>query len=177
MLQSPFLSGFEWSCGPSTCTYSVHSAEHKFELGAKTMFKSSILQIQDRGTAEERLWRAVITKTLEEWICGPLSFSRKAEQFLFDDNKDFKAVCSSAGMDPESLEKTAQNHTRSRHPKRKYSLPSADSKKVRPSAACRLGPKSVRGLTSLFGGQSLLQFVPAIHPAMPSKQHEGEPRR
>jgi hypothetical protein len=82
-----------------------HSAERKFELGAKTMFKSSVLQIQDRGTAEERLWRAVITKTLEEWMCGPLSFSRKAEQFLFDDNKDFKAVCSSAGMDPDRLRK------------------------------------------------------------------------
>ena len=69
------------------------------------MFKSSLLHIQDHGTAEERLWRAVITKTLEEWICGPLSFSRKAEQFLFDDNADFKAVCSSAGMDPERLRK------------------------------------------------------------------------
>jgi hypothetical protein len=69
------------------------------------MFKSSMLQINDQGTAEERLWRAVITKTLEEWMCGPLSFSRKAEQFLFDDNNDFKAVCSSAGMDPERLRK------------------------------------------------------------------------
>lgn len=67
------------------------------------MFKSSILQLQERGTAEERLWRAVITKSLEEWMCGPLSFSRKAEQFLFDDNKDFKAVCSSAGMDADRL--------------------------------------------------------------------------
>ena len=82
-----------------------HSAGQKFELGAKTMFKSSVLHIQDRGTAEERLWRAVITKTLEEWMCGPLSFSRKAEQFLFEDKKDFKAVCSSAGMDPERLRK------------------------------------------------------------------------
>jgi len=69
------------------------------------MFKSSLLHIHDRGTAEERLWRAVITKTLEEWICGPLSFSRKAEQFLFHDNTDFKAVCSSAGMDPDRLRK------------------------------------------------------------------------
>ncbi len=73
------------------------------------MFQSSILRINQQGTqqatAEERLWRAVITKSLEEWICGPLSFSRKAEQFLFNDNKDFKAVCSSAGMDPERLRK------------------------------------------------------------------------
>lgn len=67
------------------------------------MFKSSILQLQEQGSAEERLWRAVITKSLEEWMCGPLSFSRKAEQFLFDDNRDFKAVCSSAGMDPDRL--------------------------------------------------------------------------
>ncbi len=72
------------------------------------MFKSSMLQIADKGSAEERLWRAVITKSLEEWICGPLTFSRKAEQFLFDDNKDFKAVCSSAGMDPERLRKRLQ---------------------------------------------------------------------
>ena len=85
-----------------------HSAEQTFELGAKNMFKSSIMQIHDRGTAEEKLWRAVITKTLEEWICGPLTFSRKAEQFLFEDKKDFKAVCSSAGMDPERLRKRLQ---------------------------------------------------------------------
>ncbi len=67
------------------------------------MFNSSIFHAQDQGTAEEKLWRAVIAKTLEEWICGPLSFSRKAEQFLFEDNHDFRAVCSSAGMDPERL--------------------------------------------------------------------------
>jgi hypothetical protein len=73
------------------------------------MFKSSVLQLNDRGTAEEKLWRAVITKTLEEWMCGPLSFSRKAEQFLFEDNNDFKAVCSSAGMDPERLRKRLKN--------------------------------------------------------------------
>lgn len=69
------------------------------------MFKTSTLQVADKGTAEERLWRAVITKSLEEWMCGPLSFSRKAEEFLFEDKKDFKAVCSSAGMDPERLRK------------------------------------------------------------------------
>ena len=72
-------------------------------IGGKSMLKSSLLLFQDQGTAEERLWRAVIAKTLEEWICGPLSFSRKAEQFLFQDNHDFQAVCSSAGMDPDRL--------------------------------------------------------------------------
>src|SRR5271165_3795640 len=87
------------------CTYHVTQSHNKFGMGARIMFQSSMLRINDRGTAEERLWRAVITKTLEEWMCGPLSFSRKAEQFLFHDNKDFKAVCSSAGMDPERLRK------------------------------------------------------------------------
>jgi hypothetical protein len=81
----------------------MRPTEYKLELGGIGMFESSHLSIHDRATAEEKLWRAVITKTLEEWICGPLSFSRKAEQFLFDDNSDFKAVCSSAGMDPERL--------------------------------------------------------------------------
>ena len=79
------------------------------------MFQSSILRINDRGTAEERLWRAVITKSLEEWICGPLRFSRKAEQFLFHDNKDFKAVCSSAvNSDTSLLERSAATSPRGR---------------------------------------------------------------
>jgi len=69
------------------------------------MFRNTIFHGRDRGTAEEKLWRAVIAKTLEEWISGPLSFSRKAEQFLFEDNQDFQAVCSSAGMDPDRLRK------------------------------------------------------------------------
>ncbi|HEV2521499.1 MAG TPA: hypothetical protein VGT24_03885 [Candidatus Acidoferrales bacterium] len=69
------------------------------------MLKNTIFSVPDQGSAEEKLWRAVIAKTLEEWICGPLTFSRKAEQFLFEDNNDFRAVCSSAGMDPERLRK------------------------------------------------------------------------
>jgi hypothetical protein len=67
------------------------------------MFTNAASEIRDRETSEEKLWRAVIAKTLEEWISGPLSFSRKAEHFLFEDEKDFQAVCSSAGMDPGRL--------------------------------------------------------------------------
>jgi hypothetical protein len=67
------------------------------------MFQSSVLENRDRGTAEERLWRAVIAKTLEEWVRGPLRYSRIAEEFLFHDEKDFQSVCSSAGMDPRNL--------------------------------------------------------------------------
>lgn len=72
------------------------------------MFVSATHQSMDQTTAEERLWRAVIARTLEEWIRGPLSFSRKAEQFLFNDNRDFQTVCSSAGMDPGYLRNRLQ---------------------------------------------------------------------
>jgi hypothetical protein len=69
------------------------------------MFESAVVHNQDQGTAEEKLWRAVIARTLEEWVRGPLRYSRKAEEFLFDDNRDFLAVCFSAGMDPGNLRK------------------------------------------------------------------------
>ncbi len=54
-------------------------------------------------TAEQRLWRAVIATTVEEWVSGPLRQKREAEQFLFTDNKDYQTVCYSAGIDPEHL--------------------------------------------------------------------------
>src|ERR1019366_1103372 len=63
----------------------------------------------DGATSEERLWRAVIARTLEEWVRGPLRYSRMAEQFLFDDNNDFPAICSSAGIDPGDLRNRLQS--------------------------------------------------------------------
>ena len=54
-------------------------------------------------TAVQRLWRAVIASTVEEWVNGPLRRKREAEQFLFDDNKDYRTVCFSAGINPEDL--------------------------------------------------------------------------
>src|ERR1700730_17868221 len=73
------------------------------------MFESAVFGNRDCGTAEEKLWRAVIARTLEEWACGPLSFSRRAEQFLFHDNKDFESVCTSAGIDPGNLRRRLQS--------------------------------------------------------------------
>jgi hypothetical protein len=67
------------------------------------MFERSVFQNRNHGTAEQRLWRAVIARTLEEWMNGPLRYSRIAEEFLFYDNNDFLSVCSSAGMDPLNL--------------------------------------------------------------------------
>jgi hypothetical protein len=74
-------------------------------IQGELMFESSVFQNRNDGTAEERLWRAVIARTLEEWVRGPLRYSRIAEEFLFHDNKDFLSVCSSAGMDPLRLRK------------------------------------------------------------------------
>jgi hypothetical protein len=73
------------------------------------MFESARLRDRDTATAEERLWRAVIARTLEEWVRGPLRYRRLAEQYLFNDNSDFLAVCSSAGMDPGNLRKRLQS--------------------------------------------------------------------
>src|SRR5580704_776064 len=75
----------------SACSF--QSTQPNNLQGAPKMFESAIFQHQDQGTAEEKLWRAVIARTLEEWVRGPLRYSRKAEEFLFDDNRDFLAVC------------------------------------------------------------------------------------
>jgi hypothetical protein len=54
-------------------------------------------------TAEQKLWRAVIANTLDEWINGPLRQKREAEQFLLQDESDYRTVCFSAGIDPQDL--------------------------------------------------------------------------
>ncbi|HXP81948.1 MAG TPA: hypothetical protein VN976_18760 [Verrucomicrobiae bacterium] len=66
----------------------------------------SVTMLQSREveeSAEQKLWRAVIATTVEEWVSGPLRRKREAEQFLFSDNQDFQTVCFSAGINPENL--------------------------------------------------------------------------
>ena len=63
---------------------------------------------RDIGTDQEamgevRLWQAVLLRTIQEWVSGPLRQHRQAEEYLFHDNKDFPRVCQSAGMDPDDL--------------------------------------------------------------------------
>jgi hypothetical protein len=53
--------------------------------------------------SEKRLWQAVLVTTIREWMSGPLRQKRKAEEYLFQDHKDFETVCKSAGMDPDRL--------------------------------------------------------------------------
>jgi len=52
---------------------------------------------------EKRLWQAVIVTAIQEWLHGPLRSKRQAEEYLFQDQKDFPVVCQSAGMDSERL--------------------------------------------------------------------------
>lgn len=52
---------------------------------------------------EKRLWQAVIVTAIQEWISGTLRSQRKAEEFLFQDQRDFPTVCQSAGLDADLL--------------------------------------------------------------------------
>jgi len=64
----------------------------------------TMLQITEvEESAVQKLWRAVIASTVEEWVNGPLRKKREAEQFLFSDNQDYRTVCYSAGINPENL--------------------------------------------------------------------------
>ena len=60
--------------------------------------------------AEQRLWRAVIASTVQEWVNGPLRRKREAERFLFGDNQDYRTVCVSAGINPDHLRGRLQKY-------------------------------------------------------------------
>ncbi|HEX3372041.1 MAG TPA: hypothetical protein VHS08_05955 [Candidatus Acidoferrales bacterium] len=61
------------------------------------------LAIQDQGSANQKLWQAVINSAIAEWARGSLCHKEKAEHFLFHDQDDFPFVCHSAGLNPESV--------------------------------------------------------------------------
>jgi hypothetical protein len=67
------------------------------------MFSTMTQNAEAEETAEQRLWRAVIAGAVEEWLSGPLRRKRDAEQYLFQDDSDFRTVCCSAGIDPKNL--------------------------------------------------------------------------
>jgi hypothetical protein len=79
------------------------------------MLGTSIHSNEDQEIAEQKLWRAVIASTVEEWIHGPGRRQREAEQFLFNDDDDYRTVCFSAGIDPGDLRDRLQK-IRSRTP-------------------------------------------------------------
>lgn len=64
------------------------------------------LGFQNQGSANERLWLAVIDSAIADWVRGPGRHKRKAEYFLFQDEEDFPFVCRSAGLNPETVRET-----------------------------------------------------------------------
>jgi hypothetical protein len=72
------------------------------------MQETSVLRSEDHEIAEQKLWRAVIAGTVQDWIRGPLRRQREAEQFLFYDDNDYRTVCFSAGIDPGNLRNRLQ---------------------------------------------------------------------
>jgi hypothetical protein len=67
------------------------------------MTATMLHEVEVEDSAEQKLWRAVIACTVQEWVSGPLRKKREAEQFLFCDNKDYQTVCYSAGINPDDL--------------------------------------------------------------------------
>ena len=67
------------------------------------MFSSSLNQDPVQETPEQRMWKAVIAQTVQEWVSGPLRSRREAEAYLLEDEEDFRTVCCAAGMDPSAL--------------------------------------------------------------------------
>jgi hypothetical protein len=67
------------------------------------MATNAAVLVDPSADLEMRLWQAVIVTTIQEWISGPLRSKRQAEEYLFKDEKDFPAVCQSAGLDADSL--------------------------------------------------------------------------
>jgi hypothetical protein len=57
----------------------------------------------EQPLCEQRLWVAVLAQAIEDWRGDRISRKRDAEQFLFEDQKDFEIVCTRAGIDPNSF--------------------------------------------------------------------------
>lgn len=64
------------------------------------------LIFSNQGSANEKLWLAVIDSAISDWVRGPERHKRRAEYFLFEDDEDFPFVCRSAGLNPEKVRET-----------------------------------------------------------------------
>lgn len=64
-------------------------------------------------TSENRMWRVVIARTIQDWLSKPLGPKREAERYLFQDSADLSWVCESAGIKVMQL-RTCLNMARGR---------------------------------------------------------------
>jgi hypothetical protein len=63
----------------------------------------SMVEMHSEQMGEQRLWTAVIARAVLEWVSGPLRSQREAENYLFNDDRDFPKVCMAAGLDAQYL--------------------------------------------------------------------------
>jgi hypothetical protein len=59
--------------------------------------------VTEEAISERRLWTAVLVTAVDDWRMGTLRAKRSAQQFLFEDDRDFTEVCAGAGIDPSSF--------------------------------------------------------------------------
>ena len=65
--------------------------------------ESSDNSVTEEMISERRLWTAVLVTAVEDWRIGTLRAKRSAQEFLFEDDRDFTEVCAGAGIDPSSF--------------------------------------------------------------------------
>jgi hypothetical protein len=63
------------------------------------MIREMELASNQELTAEMHLWRAVIARTIQEWISKSMRPKDEAERYLFANSPDLSLVCQSAGID------------------------------------------------------------------------------
>jgi hypothetical protein len=56
--------------------------------------------VTEDGIGARRLWTAVVVVAVNDWRNGTLRARRKAQEFLFENDKDFEMVCAGAGLEP-----------------------------------------------------------------------------
>jgi hypothetical protein len=87
---------------------------HVFRQEKRNNWGDFAMSIFEQGDVEEvpvqKLWRAVIARTVQEWISGPLRVKREAENFLFGNSQDYRTVCFSAGINPDHLRGRLQKY-------------------------------------------------------------------
>jgi hypothetical protein len=77
------------------------------------MIREMALAAKTGMTAETLLWRAVISRTVQQWLSEPLRPKREAERYLFDNSANLSLVCESAGINVGRL-RTCLNKVRGR---------------------------------------------------------------
>jgi hypothetical protein len=55
--------------------------------------------VTEEFISARRLWTAVLVHAVQDWRGGTLRARREAQDFLFNNDKDFETVCSAAGLD------------------------------------------------------------------------------